>query len=803
MGIESNSQNRWQTSRERNRLKARFQVHSRIIASVSQSTDDGPSSSYNGIEDDETTLLHQFNTALKYLQAIIKNDLSSFSIAALSRDAGVVNRPLPSVDEAPNGYEEVEVDLTNGIQPSGYEYLAHAQKALSLMLSAQPSTQQVQPYTLAISKFGPAFISERLMPYFEYVLKSGSITLLEYASLTGRHGIVSQLLLGGVDPTVTGLNCYSFKDESDEEEREHKSKARCQVLRLLHSLHDLHSEDDRPPVIPLSIWSYIVRSVIEMRINGVLESIKDNSVESTDDKSCRVKRHCQLCENKQTTLLRAFGPPCHHTFCESCLWIHTVQHVPNCMDLCCNVVTCPICHVEFQEFQYCKSTNMNCRGDTEDVSIPWSPLDSIVHEGKSNEELTTTIYKQRCADSLAKFMQLPKTSAELKLVTRKQLNDTSKKNNAQSIVRRKKIRDPISSTWHQALYPRISNHLSQDVRIDRFFQSVISSPQVVMCYLQLGIDVNGTNEYGQTPLYVACWRGSALIVQCLLEYGADVGIVANGGSTCWSVARRLGRYEILRVLKRYSVESSCVSEFDFFTNDSLIREQELHNSHHPNVSFLIDPTEDHPGAGACIIDNALSEQDLQQLERLLKSLPVVACDGTDDVSTTSSDDKSQFRPSRSYFCDTEQIIQDMLQNCVDAARNALDMQSTETKKCESHDEHKDAVKDKLAVVPTSVFHHLRFLHYNQKGGLLPPHVDLCRVDDLSGHRSTHTFILYLTDCQVGGGTALLQHLNDPKVLAVAQPKRGRALIFPHLCPHSGIEVECVPKVLLRGEVILL
>ena len=104
--------------------------------------------------------------------------------------------------------------------------------------------------------------------------------------------------------------------------------------------------------------------------------------------------------------------------------------------------------------------------------------------------------------------------------------------------------------------------------------------------------------------------------------------------------------------------------------------------------------------------------------------------------------------------------------------------------------------------PKSVFQHIRFLKYERKGGVLPPHVDLCRVDEKSGQRSTHTFILYLTDCEEGGGTALLEHLKTPKVLAIAQPKRGRALIFPHGCPHSGLEVDCVPKVLLRGEVIL-
>ena len=367
--------------------------------------------------------------------------------------------------------------------------------------------------------------------------------------------------------------------------------------------------------------------------------------------------------------------------------------------------------------------------------------------------------------------------------------------------RNKKIRDPIASKWHGALHPIISKHLSQDVRTDRFFKAALSSPQVVLCYLQDGIDVNMQNEYGQTPLFVACWKGNAVIVQCLLEYGADLTICANGGGTCFGVAKRWGRVDVLGILERYALiyglnfdSDSCEIGLvrDLYSTQSSQQNQ-------PEVTMLLEPRLDHPGAGACIVDNSISEEALIYLEQLSQSLPIISCDGTDEMILTTND-KAQYRPTRSYYCDSESVIQDMLQNCVDAARKEFNTQLFE-------DETKNRTQDDTYFQhnkkpPSSVLHHIRFLHYKQQGGRLPPHVDLCRIDDSSGHRSTHTFILYLTDCTAGGGTALLQHLNDPKVLAVAQPKRGRALIFPHLCPHSGLEVECVPKVLLRGEVIL-
>jgi len=100
---------------------------------------------------------------------------------------------------------------------------------------------------------------------------------------------------------------------------------------------------------------------------------------------------------------------------------------------------------------------------------------------------------------------------------------------------------------------------------------------------------------------------------------------------------------------------------------------------------------------------------------------------------------------------------------------------------------------------------MRFLHYTQPGSILAPHVDLCRVDQDTQQRSTHTFILYLTDCDEGGETSLLGGVSGEKrndILASVQPKMGRLLLFPHACPHEGNEVVHVPKSLLRGEVIL-
>ena len=57
----------------------------------------------------------------------------------------------------------------------------------------------------------------------------------------------------------------------------------------------------------------------------------------------------------------------------------------------------------------------------------------------------------------------------------------------------------------------------------------------------------------------------------------------------------------------------------------------------------------------------------------------------------------------------------------------------------------------------------------------------------------------------GGKTVLLERVQPQpcQVLAAVQPKRGRLLLFPHVCPHRADEVlaEGLPKLLLRGEVV--
>lgn len=835
MGIDSGSTNRWKTARERNRLKARFDIQSNVAKMVQMEQ------SISLDRNIRAPSLDEMNIILKYLQAIIKNDVSTFSVTSLAShhqdDIGqyqLVNGPLPHC--ATTGISDTDstfIDLSRGMPKNGAASAEQAKFVLSMMISTNlpwigdvnSTARQSQPTTLATSKYGRNYVTERLVPYMNYLQSHGyNLTLMEYASLVGRHQIVGLLLLGGFDPSM--MRMVATKDDNvsgngkkkEEEEITSYKRAReitsRKILSFFHCLHANGDQSHREQIdemteldsgcsikIPMSLWQFMIRAVVEMRINGALANTRESGQPSTEEK------HCSLCNIQHQSfrqhdhpLLLNFGSPCNHSFCEPCLWEHLLQHVPRTTDLKARLVTCPVCSAEIEELQFCENGDLNHNRQKEretsasnndgngSNNIIEEKKDDVVHG--SAETFASIQRRERRLQSYMKFMALPATSTELKLQSRSKDKTNHHSNQQKFNSKRRKAKDPIHPTWEEALQPLVEAQQSRDVRSDRFFRAVASSSvQLVITYLSDGIDVNMQNEYGQTPLYIACWKGSFEVVRWLLEFGAELNIYANGGSSCCSIARGLGRIDVMELLLEYHDQPMPIDDESPAPH---------RNKDDFKVTTLIDENLDHPGAGACIVDNALSDEQLCFLDSLQQSLPVIeACDEdvgkqSELMDSRSKSDKSSYRPSRSYYCDIFGGVQKMLQGCIIAARQSLPR--------EHHGNVSSPINDTLA--PTSVFQHIRFLRYERKGGILPPHVDLCRVDEKSGQRSTHTFILYLTDCEHGGGTALLDELSSPTLLAVAQPQRGRALIFPHNTPHSGLEVDCVPKVLLRGEVIL-
>ena len=132
-----------------------------------------------------------------------------------------------------------------------------------------------------------------------------------------------------------------------------------------------------------------------------------------------------------------------------------------------------------------------------------------------------------------------------------------------------------------------------------------------------------------------------------------------------------------------------------------------------SVTTLISESSDHPGAGSYTVDDAVSSYQVDCLLELFNCLP---------VDTSQKKKYGSLCSERSYYCDSEGYMRAILESVVLEAGLVSDA---------------DDVK---------AFSYMRFLHYSRAGSILAPHVDLCRVDPFSNHRSTHTFILYFTDC---------------------------------------------------------
>lgn len=268
-----------------------------------------------------------------------------------------------------------------------------------------------------------------------------------------------------------------------------------------------------------------------------------------------------------------------------------------------------------------------------------------------------------------------------------------------------------------------------------------------------GVDLDAVNEYGQTALYIASWRGFTSLVNLFLTARADPTICATCGSSPADVA----------LLGSYTRIIALLGQAGSPTHTSRGQELNLAGTAYA-LTKLIKQDAEHPGAGAATVDS-LGPHAVEQLIQLWKTLPV----NPGRISATCGS-------HRSYFCDVQGAVRRAIGTLVDSSRIS---------------------EYKCVVLP-----HMRFLHYDTVGGYLAPHIDLSRVDASSGVRSTHTILLYLTSVGEGGETALLQCVNQEEsdqVLAVVKPQPGRLLVFPHACPHEGRLVQDVPKLLVRGE----
>ena len=722
--INNNSNNNedgrkcWSTARDRDRLKARFQIRERVTKGVTSSTSDNhkpqreQQQQVQRRQEQEAGWTTDTTALCKYMTYVQNGDKSKFSLTAVDTHYRLFSSPIPT-------------RLLLGLLES-------------LSIVWEKSIQ------LCNAWFGHDY-AQNLKDYVERFLES--FTLMEYAVWMGKHSIVGALLLGGINPCLRGSTnpCRFRSDENNVEENEEKEKSlneqwQSELIevgsRVLQRFFDC---------FPLSLENYIVKRVIEMRMLAIAPATTDNNKDGGNGSVGTGSSYCSCCKCHRRRVVPIgfrlrFPSPCYHSFCEPCFWENVLNGIDERVELD-DVVLCPICG----------------------VAATTTP---------SNDRRTTTTTTMRTPSeqyqaSLENFRALPQNRQALKSKT------TKKKKLSE--------RDQIASSWHAAVLPSLGS--TQEVRRDKFFSYVERNavPYARGCLIA-GIDVNLRNEYGQTALYICVWRGHVDLVDLLLQYGADWDVSANGGSNISSLlgtsrchAARfeelLERHDCLNFRKRGPCDMPSPIQ-------ALARQpKDSETVMSPLIKTLISETEDHPGAGSFLVEHAVSGAQVECLLKLYQTLPV---DLTQKQKTTPCSE-------RSYYCDAEGYTRRLLERAV---TKGLEVGGRELSDATS----------------ATVFSHMRFLNYSIPGTVLAPHVDLCRVEGYSSpQRSSHTFILYLTDCSSGGETSLLRDVSGEgrsEVLARVAPKQGRLLVFPHACPHEGLEVQEVPKILLRGELLL-
>jgi len=505
-------------------------------------------------------------------------------------------------------------------------------------------------------------------------------------------------------------------------------------------------------VLPPGFAVYVVKLVLELK-----------SVDSSD----------AVCENcgELDTMLKSKN--CGHQFCELCYY-ETFWKNRKYFDL-----VCPVCNDPLKA----------CIMDRP-MGVTWR--DYAVFELREKRELPDVDENSKgMCDCLKPADKSPDFRCFKNLDFTKQLILENKINS------RLKYEKLGENTWSKKLkfksycqYKMKSQYLGSksSQRLSEFEKCIVLGDILrLICVIEAGVDVDAIlNDYKQNALHLAIFHGNETMAWFLINIaGIDTSIcTVNGGISSYFSTALFSVGAMVDMLKNSGLEvdrtkETCYWDIGDVNPETLFENQEL--------TIAIDTDENHPGAGAIVIDNFVDQS-------IIDILISKIFDKLEDVGEESTKDSDAHRvcSQRRYFLDSEKFVGNFLET---GLKNALKNHNYNSPQNYKIDEIK-------------AYQHLRFLHYDLPGGWVPPHVDLNRTNGEDLVKSTHTFILYLSEPGENGGgeTDLLKFLpnqgEECEVKFSVVPKFRRLLLFPHACPHIGRPVLCPPKLLVRGEIRL-
>ena len=82
----------------------------------------------------------------------------------------------------------------------------------------------------------------------------------------------------------------------------------------------------------------------------------------------------------------------------------------------------------------------------------------------------------------------------------------------------------------------------------------------VKYYVETGADINEPNEFGESPLFAASFKGNLSIVKYLVEHGADINATDSTGTTAVSIADSQKHYDVVKYLVQQGSDYNEISK---------------------------------------------------------------------------------------------------------------------------------------------------------------------------------------------------------------------------------------------------
>ena len=596
------------------------------------------------------------------------------------------------------------------------------------------------------------------------------ITLIQYASVRKRDKIVINLLRANANPLIRSKE--SLFTMLEPQQRKHfLQKIGC----FLSSLN-------------LRYLTYILHQVVGIRSSG-----RKKFAGGLDTAT---KFTCSGC-NKQNGLDEACILNCceRHVLCEYCLWQRVLESNP--MNDIEPLSVCPLC-------------------DRNEGSFILRNIDATI-----NNICSKTLFSTNIEESKRAFYSLPPDKLSLK----------------ENLVMRKS-KENINKGMQKATLRKLLIGETQKKRAEMYFEAIDTGNFLRLVHiLNRGIDIDIVDENGESGLLKAAFHVPRELLEHVVGknhrnlFNAIFLLVANAIDT-GEMHRKLNFLYTFQVLLAFGANYDMRSNFGIGAQDCVsmlntelsqnVMEQMVYNGAEEidvsavrsasNCNISLPPN--HPAKNLSFtIDKAFSEAFLSRLVDLYESMPLENQDRRDQEKKRYSDTcaRRKFFRERGtmWISRTIEYVLSQLKSYLVERNSSLSCGYTK--------------------LPCCCFPRMRFLNYQNPGGMMRPHVDLSKSHLFRKEEavmfpcdrqsmiveSTFTFILYLTDCNDGGETVFLRRLSDkmdcrnPKsgidegssnIISRVKPKRGRLLIFPHDAPHAGAPVgQEVPKLFLRGE----